>query len=181
MKSLSTYLIVRGVLAVIIGLIALVWPGVTVFALVLLFAVFAFLDAGLQAVRAFSGLRTAAVIGRLLLAVVDVAAGVVAIVYPGITALALVWIVGIWAIVFGVLELFAAFGAGETAGTRAWYVFGGLVSVVFGILLVAQPGLGAVTLAIVLGVYALVFGISQVVLGVQSRHAGDPAGRLATA
>ena len=87
MKSLSTYLITSGVLALIVGIVAVAWPGVTVYALVILFAVYAFLDAGLQAVRAFSGVRAGAVIGRLLLALVDVAAGIVALVYPNITAI----------------------------------------------------------------------------------------------
>lgn len=182
MKSLSTYLLVRGVLALIVGIVAVSWPGVTVYALVLLFAVYAFMDAVVQAMRAFSGVRPAAVVGRLLLAVVDVVAGIVAITYPGATAVTLVWILGIWAIAYGLLELFSAFGAGETAGTRAWYVVVGLVSIVFGILLLASPVLGAVTLAFVFGIYALIFGITEIVLGVQARRGRDvSAHRLATA
>ena len=81
-KSVSTYLIVRGVLALIVGIVAVAWPGVTVYALVVLFAVYAFIDAVVQAVRAFSGVRVGAANGRILIALVDVAAGVVAIAYP---------------------------------------------------------------------------------------------------
>ena len=171
LKSLSTYLILRGVLAVIVGLIAVAWPGVTVYALVVVFAVYAFLDAILQAGRAFSGVRAGAVVGRLLLALVDVAAGIVALVYPGLTAVTLVYILAFWAIVFGLLELFAAFGAGETAGTRAWFVAAGLVSIVFGVVLVARPEAGAISLALVYGIYSLAFGVTQIVLGVQARRA----------
>lgn len=170
-KSLSTYLITRGVLALIVGIIAVGWPGVTVYALVILFAVYAFVDAILQAARAFSGLRTGAVIGRLLLALIDVAAGIVAIAYPTITAVTLVVIIAIWAIVCGVLELFAAFGADETAGTRAWFVIAGLVSIAFGVVLAARPDAGAISLAVIYGIFSLVFGITQIVLGVQARHA----------
>jgi len=148
MKSLSTYLIARGVLALLVGIVAVAWPGVTVNALVIIFAVYAFLDAGMQAARAFSGIRAGAVIGRLLLALVDVAAGVVAIVYPSLTAVTLVVIIAFWAIAFGVLELFVAFGAGETAGTRAWFVIAGLLSIAFGVVLVARPDVGAVSLAV---------------------------------
>ena len=79
LKSLSTYLIVRGVLALIVGIVAVSWPGVTVYAVVVLFAVYAFMDAVVQAVRAFSGLAAKAVVLRILIALVDVAAGVVAI------------------------------------------------------------------------------------------------------
>jgi uncharacterized membrane protein HdeD (DUF308 family) len=175
LKSLSTYLVARGVLALIVGIIAVAWPGVTVYALVILFAVYAFLDAIMQAARAFSGLRPGAVIGRLLLAVVDVAAGIVALVYPGLTAITLVVIIAIWAIVIGLLELFAAFGAGETAGARAWFVIAGLVSIAFGVLLAARPEAGAVSLAVLYGIFSLVFGIAQIVLGLQARRAGAAA------
>ena len=171
LKSLSTYLIVRGVLALIVGIVAVTWPGVTVYALVVLFAVYAFMDAVVQAVRAFSGVRTRAANVRILIALVDVAAGVVTIAYPNITAVALVVIVAIWAIAFGVLELFAAFGAGETAGTRAWFVVAGLVSIAFGLVLVGRPAIGAVSLAVIYGIFSLAFGITAIVLGVQTRRA----------
>jgi uncharacterized membrane protein HdeD (DUF308 family) len=180
-KSLSTYLVVRGVLALIVGVVAVAWPGVTVYALVVLFAVYAFLDAGLQAARAFSGLGPRAVVGRLLLALVDLAAGVVAIAYPGATAVALVLVIGFWAIAAGALELFAAFGAGETAGTRAWFAVGGLVSIAFGVVLASRPDVGAISLAVIFGIFSLAFGVTEVVLGLQARRAAVPGpGRLAT-
>jgi uncharacterized membrane protein HdeD (DUF308 family) len=171
LKSLSTYLIVRGVLALVVGIVAVAWPGVTVYALVVVFAVYAFMDAGVQAIRAFSGIRTGAANTRILVALVDVAAGVVAVAYPNITAVALTVIVAIWAIAFGVLELFAAFGAGETAGTRAWFLVAGLVFIAFGFVLVGRPDLGAVSLAVIYGIFSLAFGITEIVLGVQARRA----------
>jgi uncharacterized membrane protein HdeD (DUF308 family) len=108
--SLSTSLIARGILAVIIGIIALAWPSVTVLALVILFAVYAFIAAGLQAARAFSSRTAGPVAGHLLLALADLAAGVIALAWPGPTALVLVVIVGVWAIIAGLAEI-AAFGA----------------------------------------------------------------------
>src|SRR4051794_39707230 len=175
LKSLSTYLIVRGVLALVVGIVAVAWPGVTVYALVVVFAVYAFMDAGVQAIRAFSGIRTGAANARILVALVDVAAGVVAISYPNITAVALTVIVAIWAIAFGVLELFAAFGAGETAGTRAWFLVAGLVSIAFGFVLVGRPDVGAVSLAVIYGIFSLAFGITEIVLGMQARRAAVAA------
>src|ERR1700756_2927433 len=127
-KSLSTSLITRGILAVIIGVIALAWPGVTVLALVIMFAVYAFTAAGLQAARAFSSRKAGPVFGHLLLGLVDLAAGVVALAWPGPTALVLVLIVGTWAVIARVVEVAAAFAAGEPAGTRALFVLGGLMS-----------------------------------------------------
>lgn len=127
-KSWSTSLILRGVLAVIVGIAAVAWPGVTILALVILFAVYAFMDA--EAVRAFSSRRAGPVLGHLLLGLIDLAAGIVALTWPGPTA---------------------------------------LVSVAFGIVLAARPGIGAVTLALLLGLYSLIYGVSMIVMGIQGR------------
>jgi uncharacterized membrane protein HdeD (DUF308 family) len=172
-KSESTSLILLGVLAIIVGIIALAWPGVTVFALVILFAVYAFIDAGLQAVRAFSSGSAGPVFGHLLLGLLDLAAGVIALAWPGPTALVLVLIVGIWAFVGGFFEIFAGFRSGETAGTRALFILGGLVSVAFAVVLFARPGIGAVTLALLFGLFSLIYGISQITLGTQLRQTGQ--------
>lgn len=85
--------------------------------------------------------RAGPVIGPLLLALVDVAAGVIALVWPGPTALVLVLIVGIWAVMAGIFEIFAGFAPGETAGTRALFLLTGLVSVAFGVVLFAYPNI----------------------------------------
>ena len=171
-KSSSTNLILLGVLAIVVGIIALAWPGVTILALIILFAVYAFIDAGLQAMRAFSSPTAGPVAGHLLLALIALAAGVIAIVWPGPTALVLVLVVGIWAFVGGIMEIAAAFGAGETAGTRALFVLSGLVSVALGVVLFARPGVGAVTLALLFGLFSLIYGVSQIVSGVQLRRTG---------
>jgi uncharacterized membrane protein HdeD (DUF308 family) len=89
LNSRSIWLILLGVLAIIVGILALAWPGVTILALVVLFAVYAFIAAGLQAARAFSSDRAGPVFGHLLLALIDLAAGVVALVWPGPTAFVL--------------------------------------------------------------------------------------------
>jgi uncharacterized membrane protein HdeD (DUF308 family) len=168
--SWPTSLILRGVLAVIVGVVAIAWPSVTVLALVILFAVYAFMDAGLQFVRAFSGRTAGPVIGHLLLGLLDLAAGIVALVWPSPTALVLVIVVAVWAFIAGFLELFAAFQSGETAGTRALYIVGGLVSVAFGVVLASRPDIGAVTLALLFGLYSLIFGVSQIMLGIDARR-----------
>jgi uncharacterized membrane protein HdeD (DUF308 family) len=177
-KQTSTSLILLGLLAVIVGIIAFAWPGVTVYALVLLFAVYAFLDAGLQAMRAFSSRTAGPVLGHLLLGLVGLAAGVVAVVWPAPTALVLVLVIGIWAVAGGLVEIVTGFGRGETAGTRAMFILTGLVSVAFGVLLFARPGVGAVTLALLFGLFSLIYGISQIVLGVQLRQTEHTAHKL---
>jgi uncharacterized membrane protein HdeD (DUF308 family) len=177
-KSTSTSLILAGVLAIIVGIIALAWPGVTVLALVIVFAVYAFIDAGLQAMRAFSSRSAGPVAGHLLLGLVDLAAGVIAVVWPGPTALVLVLVIGIWAVAGGLVELFAAFQAGETAGTRALFIIGGLVSIAFGVVLFARPSIGAVTLALLFGLFSIFYGISQIVLGAQLHQTGHTVDKV---
>jgi uncharacterized membrane protein HdeD (DUF308 family) len=172
LKSLSTSLIVRGVLAVAVGIMALAWPQVTVFALVVLFAVYAFIAAGLQAMRAFSSPKAGPVFGHLLLGLLDLAAAVIALAWPAPTALVLVLIVGSWAVIAGAFEITAAFAKGEPAGTRALFILGGLVSIAFGVVLFARPGIGAITLALLFGLFNLIHGAVMLVDGIELRHTG---------
>ena len=171
-KSISNSLILRGVLALIIGIIALAWPGVTILALVILFAIYAFTDAALEGMRAFSSGKAGPVIGHLLLAVVDIAAGVVALVWPSPTALVLTLVVGIWAFAGGCFEIFAAFGSGENAGTRAMFILTGLVWIVFGAVLFSRPDIGAVSLALVFGFFSIFSGVTLITQGVEIRRTG---------
>jgi uncharacterized membrane protein HdeD (DUF308 family) len=171
-KSSSTSLILLGILAVIFGIFAIAWPGVTILALVILFAIYAFSLAGLQGARAFSSRRAGPVFGHLLLGLIDLAAGVFALAWPAPTAFVLVIVVAAWALAGGFAEVFAGFQAGESVGTRAMFILAGLVSVVFGVLLFARPGVGAVTLALLFGLYAVIYGFSQITAGIQVRHLG---------
>jgi uncharacterized membrane protein HdeD (DUF308 family) len=171
-KSTSTSLILFGILSVVVGIAAIAWPGVTIVALVTLFAIYAFIGAGLEAMRGFSSDSAGPVAGHLLLALADLVAGVLALAWPGPTALVLVWVVAAWALVTGVVEVVGAFGSGETAGTRAMFTVTGLLSIAFGVVLSARPDIGAVSLATLFGLYSLFYGVSAFTLGVQARQAG---------
>jgi uncharacterized membrane protein HdeD (DUF308 family) len=168
-KSAAISLILVGMLAVIAGILAIAWPGVTILALVILFAVYAFLDAGLQTARAFSSRHAGPVFGHLLLGLIGLVAGVVALAWPVPTALVLVLVVASWALVGGFAEFFAGFQVGEAAGTRALFIVSGLISVAFGVLLFGRPGVGAVTLALLFGLYFLIYGFSQINAGFHLR------------
>ena len=179
-KSLSTSLIARGILALAVGIIALAWPQVTVLALVILFAVYAFIAAGLHTARAFSGAKAGPGAGHLLLALADLAAGVIALAWPGPTALVLLLIVGTWAVIAGLVEIAAAFQSGEPAGTRATFILGGLASAAFGVVLCARPGIGAITLALLFGLFNLTAGTWMLAAGTELRRTGktlDPSAR----
>ncbi len=89
--------------------------------------------------------------------------------------LVLVYVVGFWAIFGGVAEFLTAFAAGESAGTRALFLLGGLVSVAFGVVLLARPGVGALTLALLYGLFTLTYGVTQIAAGSQLRRFGRDA------
>ena len=170
-KSLGNSLILRGLLALGIGVVAVAWPGVTVLALVVMFAVYAFVSAGLQAALAFGSRTAKPVFAHLLLGWVDLVAGMVALAWPGATALVLVLLVATWAIVTGVIEVVAGFRSGEAAGTRAMYILGGLLSMVFGVVLCINPGMGAISLALLFGLFNLVSGATMLINGIELRSA----------
>jgi uncharacterized membrane protein HdeD (DUF308 family) len=162
----------RGLLAAILGIACLVWPGVTIGVAVALFAIYCFADAITQVVRLFSADDTVSQrVLMILLGLLDVAAGIVAIAYPGITAGVLVIVIGIWAIVGGGAELAAAWSLrGSGAG---WFTVGGLLSITAGVLLLIWPGIGAVSLAIVFGVYLVVYGITILVAAAIAPSGGE--------
>jgi len=157
-----------GLLAAAVGIAAIVWPGVTIGVAVALFAVYCFVNAVGQV---FAMLTIERSVGRdllrLLLAVIDVAAGVVALAYPGMTAEVLT-IVGFWAILGGSIELTGAFTVRD-----GWLGIAGLLTVVAGVVLIASPGIGAVSLALILGIYLLAYGITLLVSAAQA--AGRPS------
>jgi uncharacterized membrane protein HdeD (DUF308 family) len=138
-----------------------------VLALVILFAVYAFMAAGLQAARAFISRTAGPVLGHLLLGLVDLAAGVIALAWPGPTALVLVLIVGTWAIIAGLVEISAAFLRGEPAGTRVMLIVGGLATIAFGAVLCARPGIGAITVALLFALFNLIAGTWMLVQGIE--------------
>ena len=177
-KSISTTLLWRGILAIAIGVVSVAWPQITIGAFVILFAVYAFMVAVADAARGFSSQHAGPVVGYLLLGLLSLAAGVVALAWPGITALVLTLCVGAWALVTGVAEVVLAFRREESAGERAMWILGGLISIALSVVLFIRPDIGAVSLATVFGLFSIVSGINAIVLAVQTRRADTAAGRL---
>jgi uncharacterized membrane protein HdeD (DUF308 family) len=157
----------RGILAIIFGLLCLLTPGIAVGALVLLFAVYMLVDGVFAIISGIRAARSGESWGLLILeGIVDLAAGAIAVIWPAITLVALVWIVAIWAIISGALMLAAAFALNRDYG-RWLLALGGIASLVFGIMLIIEPLIGAVVLTLWIGAYALVFGVLLLVLGFQ--------------
>jgi uncharacterized membrane protein HdeD (DUF308 family) len=172
----------RGILGILFGLICLLSPGLALEVFVILFAAYMLVDGVFAIISGIKAARNGERWGMLILeGIVDLAAGTVAILWPAITLVALVWIVAIWAIVSGALMLWSAFMLNLDHG-RWWLALGGIASLIFGILLVIQPLIGAVVLTLWIGAYALVFGIFLLVLAFQlhskkeERERKSPAG-----
>ena len=151
----------RGLVAAGVGTVLMAWPSITIGTVVLLFAVYAVVDAVAVATRAIKGEESGgdrALLG--LRALIEVIAAGVALVHPGVTASIMTVVVGIYAITTGGLELAAA---GLLAKARiagfGWPLAGGLLTVMTGVALVVWPGIGVVTLALVFGAYLTVAGV----------------------
>ena len=176
-SSVSKALLWRGILAIAIGMLCVAWPRITVGAFVILFAVYAFMVATADATRAFSSDRAGPVAGYLLLGLLSAAAGVVALLWSGITALILTIWVAAWALVTGVVEVGLAFRRGKDAGERAMWALGGVVSIAFGFVLAIRPDIGAVSLATVFGLFSIVSGISALGISAQTGRLAAGADR----
>jgi uncharacterized membrane protein HdeD (DUF308 family) len=150
-------------------------------AFVILFAAYMFVDGGFAIASAWKAARSGERWGLLIVeGLVDIAAGLLAVIWPAITMVALIWLVAIWAIVSGALMLYAAFTLNRDHG-RWWLALGGIASLIFGVLLVIEPLIGAVVLTMWIGAYALVFGGVLLVLAFQLHSRKEERERKAPA
>jgi uncharacterized membrane protein HdeD (DUF308 family) len=164
-------LVLRGVIAILFGVMAFVSPGAVMLSLALLFAVYLFID-GL--IGLFTAFRTSHADHRwwLLLAeaVLNLLMGALAFAFPGGAILAFVIVTALWALLSGGFLLAAAFRFSGPHG-RWWLAIGGVVSIIWGVMLIVAPLVGAVVLTWWLGAYAVLFGIVLVAAGLKLRNA----------
>jgi uncharacterized membrane protein HdeD (DUF308 family) len=171
-------LAVRGVAAVIFGLLALVWPAITLHALVILFGAFVLVDGAMMLAAAITGAPRAAGRRRLLVlqGLLGVAAGIITFVWPGITALALLYLIAAWAFMTGVLELAAAVRLRREIDNEWVLGTAGVLSVVFAAVLVVAPLAGALAVTWLIGFYALLYGAFLLALAWQVRQLESGSG-----
>ena len=168
-SNVRTMFLVRGIAAILFGILTFVWPNLTLSVLVLLFGVFAVIS-GITAVVAALRNRGEEGWGLLLFeGILGILAGVVALVWPNITALAFLYLLAAWAIITGITELVAPLAFPMRGGRAALMVLAGLASIVFGILIAAQPSSGLLAVVWLIGVYAIVFGVMYIVAYFESR------------
>jgi uncharacterized membrane protein HdeD (DUF308 family) len=164
-------LALRGLMAVLFGVLAFMWPGATLVTLVWLFGAFALVNGTLSLVLAAKTPKGYPKVGSLILGgLLGILAGLLAFVMPGITALSLLILIAAWAIVTGVMELVAAVRLRKIITNEWLLVLAGLASVGFGVLLLFQPAAGALVLIWWIGAWALVFGILLMILAFRVRN-----------
>ena len=169
--------LLRGILAIIFGLFALFTPGTALLALVYVFGAYAILD-GVTALVV--GIRHRGEdrhwVWHVVQGVVSVLAGIIAFVWPGVTVLAILFVIAFWSIVGGIAEIVESFMMRKRGGESwGWILAAGIVSVLFGIVLLVWPGAALITLLWLVGVYAIVFGVIIVVWAVRLRRAVSAA------
>jgi len=162
--------LIRGVVAILFGLATFVAPGISLAVLVLLFGAYAFVDGVLAVVSAFRRRGETDHWGMMLLeGIVGVGAGLVTLFWPGLTALALLYVIAAWALVTGLFEIVTAIRLRKVLHDEWLLVLGGLASIGLGVLLMAYPGTGALALVLWIGAYAMVFGVLLVGLAFRLR------------
>lgn len=175
----------RGVVAILFGIVALVMPAITLVALVLLFGAFAIVDG---AFAVLAGIRRRAEGTTdwwlVLMGIAGIVAGVLAVVWPGITALALLLLVGAWAVITGGLEIVVAYRLRRQIEGEWLLALDGALSIAFGLLVLFVPTAGALAVVWLIGAFAIASGVMLVALAfrlrarqqtAQGRSSGNPA------
>jgi uncharacterized membrane protein HdeD (DUF308 family) len=172
--------LLRGLAGIVFGLVALIAPGISIAALIILFGAYALLDGLLAIISAVRRRRTHDRWGLLVVeGIVGVGAAVCTVLWPGLTALSLLFIIAGWAVATGVLEIASAIVLRKQITGEWLLVLSGIASVLFGLVLFLFPAAGAVGIALLIGAYALVFGLILVGLALRLRswmhgHASHP-------
>jgi uncharacterized membrane protein HdeD (DUF308 family) len=169
----------RGLVAVLFGIAAFIWPGITLWVLVALFGAYALVDGIFAVIESF---RRDVERGRwwalLLEGIAGIAIGVVAFTWPGLTAMGLLYLIAFWAIVTGVLEIITAIRLRHEIRGEWMMALIGILSMVFGFLLVAFPLAGALSLVFMIGAFVFAMGVLMIGLGFKLRSMRHPGGEI---
>lgn len=168
-------LAIRGVVAIIFGILAFVWPGITVLGLIYLFGIYALINGALAFSAAANAPKGYPRFGNLIFTgALSIAAGVLAFLLPGVTAMALLVLIAIWAIISGFVEISTAIRLRKEITNEWWLIFAGVASVIFGLVLLVWPGAGVLAMVWWIGVWAIVFGASMIGLAFRLRKFHGP-------
>jgi uncharacterized membrane protein HdeD (DUF308 family) len=175
-------LLLRGIAAIVFGVLAFIWPGLTLVTLVLLYGAFALVDGVISLIAAFTGSpKPVPTWWLVVVGLLGIAAGVVTFVWPGVTALLLILFIGAWALVHGIFEIIGAIQLRKEIDNEWMLILGGALSVIFGLIVLIAPGAGALGLIWAIGGYSIAFGILFVALALRLRKHSHPAASPAPA
>jgi uncharacterized membrane protein HdeD (DUF308 family) len=172
--------LLRGVFATLFGALTFVWPGVTLVTLVLFYGAFALADGVLAIIAAATGGGSQPRWWLAIVGIAGIAAGVLTFLWPGMTALVLLLFIAGWAIATGAMQIVGAVKLRKEIDNEWFLIAGGVLSVIFGLVLLGQPGAGALALIYAIGIYAIVYGILQVSLSLRLRKHIHAAGVATT-
>ncbi|WP_444928824.1 HdeD family acid-resistance protein [Microbulbifer sp. SSSA002] len=163
-------LLLRGIVAVIFGVLTFVWPELSLLTLVLLFGVYAFLDGVFSLVAAVIGRHKSTPLWWLIISgLISLAAGIVTFIFPQVTALVLVVFIGAWALVRGLFEIIGAIHLRKEIDNEWLLIVIGALSVIFGVAILVSPAIGALALLWVIGGYAIILGLPLIWLAFRLR------------
>jgi len=171
-KGSGTALIIRGIGAILFGILVVAWPGVSVLALVFLFGIYAIFD-GVTNIVHYVRRKGRRPVWQIVGGVISVLAGLAAFAWPGITALSLTLVIGLWAVILGVAQIALAFEVRKSVGQWWLWLITGIVITLFGLFLVILPGAGILGLLGLLSSFAILFGILLIVSGAGLRRLGE--------
>jgi uncharacterized membrane protein HdeD (DUF308 family) len=159
-------LLLRGLLAIGFGIGALVWPSLTILALVVVFGVYSLLDGILDISMGIGGrqLPGSSRWVLVLMGLFGIAAGIIAFLWPEITAVALLWIIATWAIITGIFEMVAAIRLRAEIDNEWLWILTGILSVILGVILIFQPAAGALALVTTIAIFSIAWGVVLVTL-----------------
>jgi uncharacterized membrane protein HdeD (DUF308 family) len=174
-------LLLRGIAAIVFGVLAFAWPGLTLVTLVMLYGAFALIDGVLALVAAFGRRGEVPTWWLVLTGILGIGAGIVTFTWPGLTALVLILFIGAWALARGIFEIIAAIQLRKEIEGEWLLVLAGLLSVGFGLAVLIFPGAGALALIWVIAAYAIVVGIVMIMLSLRLRSHQRRVAEMTTA
>ncbi len=165
-------LLLRGIAAILFGVLAFGWPGLTLLTLILFYGAYALVDGVIAIIAAIRGGAPAARWWLAIVGILGVAVGAFTFMLPGMTALILLFTIGGWAAATGVLQVIGAIRLRKEIDNEWLLILSGVISVLFGVGVVVQPGAGALALVWVIGAYAIIAGVLHIGLAFRlKKHA----------
>lgn len=163
--------LIRGIVALLLGLMALFTPGIAFASLIIFLGAYLFVDGLFSIIAAFAARKSLKDWGWYLISgITGILIGLITFYHPFATATAVIYLIAFWALIAGIAEIFMAIRLSKIIRGEGWYIFGGALTILFGMLILTNPIAGAITITMLFGLYALVIGIMLISLSMRLRR-----------